>query len=903
MLRKLLALWLCCVTAALQMPAQQVSQFGTKESDSRVISTSGNTVTFLDAGGTLTHNFELVVTGAPATLACTVNGVLPGGTTTALATSSGTGNQPLNFPGGPYSSYTVTCTWTGGTSPTVTINRLDTTGQMSYPPFNGPVLDTTLDCAGATLDVRLTTCINRLAGKCGVLDSRREGNQTLAASVVFAYSCVEWLPPRGTTTLPLNVSISGNTLVNQITIWCELVSACKFDSTGNGSANTLVFPGSNITIHGVKILAGRIAVQAGSEILLGTPGTPSYGDIIEDNWIVNAGAGAIITREMETSSIRRNIIEQPQGPGIQPQCGHDIMVEDNWIYDAEIGKFAGSGDMDIICTGSVYGQSRITVAHNHILNGLLGPTVLCTTNGGAFGTATVTTGSPTVTAVSGCPFVSTGLWSLQHMVLNGVDHQISSCASTTTCTLTANYADVQNFPAGGCGGGCTVAFTVYMVSASTAFQVCGGSTGNNTGVSATNGQTQVTLTNGTGDQACTFLAGMAPSFNININGVLYTVATFTNSTTIQLNTTYTGTTGTNITWSAYPTPTQHDTGAGECYQATAPVDGLIFVGNHAFACNDEAFTAGNGSFTAVGNQVENSGQGCIGCAAIIDSDQSGLTDEKGSVVIGPAVITGNVLKATSTFGVPTGGQTNYANNNGRMGVGVWINVSPPALGSCTVSNISVTGNVATPLFGGTVVVGFKYSNDSTLPCSTTLNNVYVAGNAWSPSCTVPVQILYANTTGSIELGYPDNGGANIIRKALASNQVFASVTPANVTAWSFTNLQPSTGYTLICDGLYSAVATGGLILTLSGPAAPTIVTQKYFQPTSASTANFQATTAAVFGGQVGVVVVTAATTFPFHFHASFQLGTTGGTVNVQAASVAAVNTTLYATSECDLLSN
>ncbi len=123
MKRYFLLFTLLCALATLAH-GQNANQQCTVESETQTLSVSGNTLTFLDACGTQANTFELVIAGAPATFSGTLSGVMPGGTATSLATTSvTTANQVLQGSGGPYAKYTFTASWTGGASPSVSVNR------------------------------------------------------------------------------------------------------------------------------------------------------------------------------------------------------------------------------------------------------------------------------------------------------------------------------------------------------------------------------------------------------------------------------------------------------------------------------------------------------------------------------------------------------------------------------------------------------------------------------------------------------------------------------------------------------------------------------------------------------------------------------------------------------------
>ncbi len=103
--------------------AQNANAQCTKEIETQATIGLSGTLTFLDACGTQSNTFEMVVTGAPATVTVTINGVQPGGTATALASSTSTTNTNLFTTGGPFTKYQIAYTITGGTSPVLTFNR------------------------------------------------------------------------------------------------------------------------------------------------------------------------------------------------------------------------------------------------------------------------------------------------------------------------------------------------------------------------------------------------------------------------------------------------------------------------------------------------------------------------------------------------------------------------------------------------------------------------------------------------------------------------------------------------------------------------------------------------------------------------------------------------------------
>ena len=125
----------------------------TKEQDKQTTSGLTGTLTFTDSCGTQTGQWEMIVNGAPATVSVTINGVMPGGTASALTTSTSTSSTVLQTAGGPYSTYSIAYTLTGGTSPTLTFNRLATTaksvnGFPSNPSFTGAGVNRACDVDG-----------------------------------------------------------------------------------------------------------------------------------------------------------------------------------------------------------------------------------------------------------------------------------------------------------------------------------------------------------------------------------------------------------------------------------------------------------------------------------------------------------------------------------------------------------------------------------------------------------------------------------------------------------------------------------------------------------------------------------------------------------------------------------
>jgi len=117
--------------------AQNVNANCTKETDQRTSAGASGTLTFLDGCGTQSNSFELILNGSPTGVSITINGVMRGNTVTALASSTSTSNATLNTTGGPFDSYTVVFTLTGGSSPTLTVNRTASANTARAGSYSG----------------------------------------------------------------------------------------------------------------------------------------------------------------------------------------------------------------------------------------------------------------------------------------------------------------------------------------------------------------------------------------------------------------------------------------------------------------------------------------------------------------------------------------------------------------------------------------------------------------------------------------------------------------------------------------------------------------------------------------------------------------------------------------------
>lgn len=117
--------------------AQIVNGKGTREDDSRITAISGADLTFQDALGTQSNSWEILIAGAPATMSIVVQGCMRGNTCTTLTTNTSTTSSTITT-SGLYNYYKFTPTWSGGTNPTVTVNRTGTAAK-NFGPGGGTV--------------------------------------------------------------------------------------------------------------------------------------------------------------------------------------------------------------------------------------------------------------------------------------------------------------------------------------------------------------------------------------------------------------------------------------------------------------------------------------------------------------------------------------------------------------------------------------------------------------------------------------------------------------------------------------------------------------------------------------------------------------------------------------------
>jgi hypothetical protein len=135
---KLLLALLVIGGAALAQDVQPIQLTPFKETaTSPAITISGTPVFFADKNGSVSELFEILVSGGPSALSVSIYGCGNNScTTSTIGTSSGTGSQPIVTAGG-YNRYEVVSTFSGGTSPSVTIIRWGFSGSPSSTSGGG----------------------------------------------------------------------------------------------------------------------------------------------------------------------------------------------------------------------------------------------------------------------------------------------------------------------------------------------------------------------------------------------------------------------------------------------------------------------------------------------------------------------------------------------------------------------------------------------------------------------------------------------------------------------------------------------------------------------------------------------------------------------------------------------
>jgi hypothetical protein len=114
--------------AVMLAPAAMWSQAPSPTRDTGTAA-SGATLTFRNDKGDTQSSFEYLITGGPATASIVLKGCRIGGTCDTVETSTATASAIHNYNGpNQYDYFTVAPTFTGGTAPAVTVNRLSVRG-------------------------------------------------------------------------------------------------------------------------------------------------------------------------------------------------------------------------------------------------------------------------------------------------------------------------------------------------------------------------------------------------------------------------------------------------------------------------------------------------------------------------------------------------------------------------------------------------------------------------------------------------------------------------------------------------------------------------------------------------------------------------------------------------------
>lgn len=137
-------------------PSQIVNSKGTREDDSFTATVNATPLTFQDSIGTQSNIWEIIITGSPATMSIVVKGCMRGNTCTTLTTNTSTTNSNITT-SGVYNYYIFTPTWTGGTNPTVKINRTGTAAKNNGPGGGGGAGGLVVTGLGITAPGTVTT--------------------------------------------------------------------------------------------------------------------------------------------------------------------------------------------------------------------------------------------------------------------------------------------------------------------------------------------------------------------------------------------------------------------------------------------------------------------------------------------------------------------------------------------------------------------------------------------------------------------------------------------------------------------------------------------------------------------------------------------------------------------------
>jgi hypothetical protein len=160
---KKILLWAAIALCGLGWAAAQTGSCnygGTPQcTDKQTIAANGGAVTIVANGG-LFPSFEYLISGSPSSISIIVQGCGVGGTCEILDTYATVANAIRNpAVSKPYGYFTVTATWSGGTSVSVAVNAKITTAAGSPPPS-----ETASNALSPSVQASLTTPVVVKAG-------------------------------------------------------------------------------------------------------------------------------------------------------------------------------------------------------------------------------------------------------------------------------------------------------------------------------------------------------------------------------------------------------------------------------------------------------------------------------------------------------------------------------------------------------------------------------------------------------------------------------------------------------------------------------------------------------------------------------------------------------------------
>lgn len=218
--------------------------------DNQIISVSGAQIVIYSNGG-LVATFEEIIAGAPTTVSITIQGCGVSGTTCETIDTNTTVANSLRSPAinKTYYTYVVTATWTGGTSPTVTVNTQQTSASLNAAPTGAACLSgTVVPCTVGAIYVS-----NYSGGTIGWTQL----GPTLPSGELFQITGVATLTTNGTG--GSFQQYAGSNVTTQTTSGGAIAGNA---GVGSWSAATFYFATYNTTTVGQYYLADTVTVGA-----------------------------------------------------------------------------------------------------------------------------------------------------------------------------------------------------------------------------------------------------------------------------------------------------------------------------------------------------------------------------------------------------------------------------------------------------------------------------------------------------------------------------------------------------------------------------------------------------------------------------------------------------------------